>query len=157
MGFLYIINRYARNYFIPKASTRQIVVIMKKFLFLLLVSLFILGCSNDDDQNSSLNLIGTWDWVRSSGGFAGEIITPESTGTTMTLIITNTTITRIIDNDLVASENPYTIEITETMSGELREMLIEGDAFGQIISLDGDSLILTGDCNDCFISEYVRE
>ena len=72
-------------------------------------------------------------------------------------IITNTTITRIIDNDLVISENTYSIQVRETMSGELREVLIEGEGVGQIITIDENSLILTGDCNDCFTSEYVKQ
>ncbi|WP_299769178.1 hypothetical protein [uncultured Dokdonia sp.] len=130
---------------------------MKKLLFLLLVSLFMVGCSNDDDQSNSLNLIGTWDWVRSSGGITGETTTPESTGTSMTLEITNTTITRIVDNDLIISENAYSIQVRETMSGEFREMLIVGDGIGQIITIEGNSLILTGDCNDCVTSEYVKQ
>ena len=128
---------------------------MKKIICILLIAFTICSCSSDDDQSNSLNLVGTWEWLRSSGGIIGETTTPESTGNTMRIEITNTIIRRYINNDLI-SERTYSIEVRETMSGELREMLIEANDLRQIISVESNVLTLTGDCNDCFISEYSR-
>lgn len=99
-----------------------------------------------------MNLIDTWDWVRSSDGITGEATTSESTESTMRFKITNTVIKRYLNNDLV-SERFYSIEVKEPMSRELREMIIQDNGSGQIINIEGQILVLTGDCNDCLASE----
>lgn len=128
---------------------------MKNYILLLFIGITFLNCSNDDDTGTSANLVGTWDWERSSGGITGETTTPESTGSTMTLEITNSIIRRYLNDDLL-SERSYSIEVRESMSGEFREMLILESGSRQIINIEGNTLTLIGDCNDCFISEYSR-
>lgn len=129
---------------------------IKKMIGILFIGIIISSCSSDDDSsNTTSNLVGTWDWVRSSGGITGEIITPASTDSTMKLEITNTMIKRYINDDLIF-ENRYTIEIRETMSGEPREMIVESNGSREIIDLERSTLTLTGDCSDCFISDYEK-
>jgi len=36
-------------------------------------------------------------------------------------------------------------------------MIIQENGFRQILNLTGNRLILIGDCNDCFIDEYIKE
>jgi hypothetical protein len=130
---------------------------MKKILFLLFIGLSISSCSNDDDdnQNSSLNLVGTWNWTRSSGGFIGETTTPASSGDIIRLEITNTVIKKYVNNNLI-SESDYIVEISPTMAGEPREMIIKDNGDREIIDLEGSILTLTGDCSDCYISDYEK-
>lgn len=63
------------------------------FTVILLVSLA--GCTKDENmvQNStksstSIGLVGTWSWLRSSGSIAEVTVTPESTGNTMIIEFT---------------------------------------------------------------------
>ena len=128
---------------------------MKKVFIICFLSFISVSCTNDDDSNTSVNLVGTWEWIQSTGGITGSTLTPASTGMTMQLEISNTTIRSITDGTLV-SENTYTIETRETMFGNVQEVLVVGDGIGQIIFLEGNTLELIGDCSDCFTSEYLR-
>ncbi|WP_298520088.1 hypothetical protein [uncultured Kordia sp.] len=131
---------------------------MKQFIFCFFIGFTLLSCSNDDDQTAVTNssIIGNWSWIQSSGGIGGWTHTPESTGTIQQLQISATTIKRYINNELV-SETNYTIETGESiiLSGE-HELLIEDNEFRNIIQFHDGNLFLTGDCNDCFISEYAK-
>ena len=51
------------------------------FLFLGLTSL----CTNQDEKP---DIIGSWTWVESSGGFAGKTINPETTGDSISIVFT---------------------------------------------------------------------
>ena len=129
---------------------------MKKLILIFLIGFTICSCSNDDDS-TSLNLVGTWNWVRSSGGITGAILTPASTGSTMRLEITSTVIKKYMDNDLI-SERTYSIQVRESsIFGEPRDMIIHENNSRQIIDLEGTNLTLIGDCNDCFTSNYEKE
>ncbi|MCH2192508.1 hypothetical protein [Kordia sp.] len=57
----------------------------------------------------------------------------------------------------MVSETNYTIETGEStiLSGE-HELLIEDSGFKSIIELHDGNLFLSGDCNDCFVSEYSK-
>ncbi|MGV6831421.1 MAG: hypothetical protein ACWA5P_07665 [bacterium] len=128
---------------------------MKKKLFLILFGVALLGCSSDDNR-STTDLIGIWDWVASSGGIAGNTETPESTGNQIRLEISSTTIKRYL-NGTLTSESEYVIETRESIIFQgPREMIIEENEFQQIIERSGNNLILIGDCNDCFTSEYLK-
>jgi hypothetical protein len=132
---------------------------MKNYFLLLFIGIMLVSCSNDDDNapDTSAKIIGNWNWIISSGGIGGWTYTPQSTGNTQRLEISSTTIKYYTNGDLV-SESAYTIEIRESVifSGT-REMMIMDNEFRNIIAFDGNTLFLTGDCNDCFGSEYVRE
>jgi len=134
---------------------------MKKYFLLFLIGITLVSCSNDDDNSTSdtsFRIIGNWNWIVSSGGIGGWTYTPESTGDTQRLVITSTTIKHYINNELV-SENNYTIETRESVifSG-MHEMLIsEENGFRTIVEVDGNKLYLSGDCNDCFGSEYYKD
>jgi len=129
---------------------------MKNFILLAIIGLTILGCSKDDD-NSKINLIGNWNWERSSGGIAGTTETPQSTGQIRKLIISSDSIIGYLNGNL-DFKTRYTIENGESLIfNEPREMIIQENGFRQILNLTGNRLILIGDCNDCFIDEYIKE
>ena len=129
---------------------------MKNFILLAIIGLTILGCSKDDD-NSKINLIGNWNWERSSGGIAGTTESPQSTGQSRKLIISSDSIKGYLNGNL-NFKTRYTIENGESLIfNEPREMIIQENGFRQILNLTGNRLILIGDCNDCFIDEYIKE
>lgn len=130
---------------------------MKKTILVILIGITIFSCSRDD-ANSNISLIGIWNWTGSSGGIAGTVETPESTGNTIKLEISDSFIKSYLNGNLTF-ETSYTIEKRESLIfNEPREMMIpENGGIRQIIILKGNTLTLIGDCNDCFTSVYERE
>lgn len=132
---------------------------MKKYLLLFLASIVLLNCSNDDDVTTiptSEKILGVWNWDKSTGGIDGATHTPESTGSIQRLEVTAAAMKRYYNNDLL-SENSYTIETTTSyLFNEDLEMIIEDNDRRFIIQFEGEKLILIGDCNDCYRSEYSK-
>ena len=129
---------------------------MRTALLLISAGFTVLGCSQIDDDTNA-NLIGEWQWESSSGGIAGTIETPESKGETRKLEITTDSIKSYLDGTLTY-KTKYRIETQESLIfNEPREMIIQQNGFREIMELNGNKLILTGDCNDCFTTEYSRE
>ena len=135
---------------------------MKKYLFLFLASITFIGCSNDDDVVSdiptSAKIIGIWNWVQSTGGIDGSTThTPESTASIQRLEFTTDVMKRYYNNELF-SDNSYTVETsTSYLFNEDLEMIIEENNRNFIIRFEDNKMILIGDCNDCYTSEYTRE
>ena len=129
---------------------------MKKILFLTLIGLLTMNCSNDDDGEIRTNIIGQWNWIKSTGGIAGSTYTPESTGENKRLIITSDSI-KYFTNDNLVSKVKYTIELRD-IYGEIRELIVP-DPLGitQFFELNENKLTLIDYCNDCFVNEYVSE
>ena len=129
---------------------------MKRMILLALIGLVVSFCAEKEDIPVT-NIVGTWNWISSTGGIAGVTETPEATGKTIQLMITQDSF-RTYENGELTSESNYTIETKESLLyGELREMIILEDGFCKMIIRNGNKLVLVDDCYDCFISEYVKE
>ena len=90
-------------------------LIMKRILFLLLVTLFF-GCRNDDDGSSFIGLQGKWNLINVSGGFIGAdndfdkgVIIWEFNEVSKQLVITNNNVEPSISDGLAAGTYSYTI------------------------------------------------
>jgi len=133
---------------------------MKTTYVLFFITIFLLGCSNDDNGNTpdtAQQLIGNWVWVQSTGGIAGVTNTPESTGNNRRIEITSTLVSNFLNGEL-QSESAYAITTEESMILEgTYEMLVYENDFKQSIVLNGNVLFLYDECNDCFMNEYRRE
>lgn len=81
---------------------------MKKIITLILIGILAFSCSNDDDSTNT-QLTGNWNWVESSGGISYHTETPESTGKTVNLKITDNAIERYV-NGILDYKSNYTIE-----------------------------------------------
>ena len=129
---------------------------MKKILFLTLIVLLTINCSNDDDEEISSNIIGQWNWVKSTGGIAGSTYTPESIGENRKLFISSDSIKYFSNGDLL-SKVKYTIELRDVY-GESRELIVpEHLGTTQFFELNKNKLTLIDYCADCFVNEYVKE
>lgn len=129
---------------------------MKKHILLILIGFSIWSCSVNDEKTTG-EIIGNWNWIGSSGGIAGTTETPESTGDKRKLKITTDSIKSYL-NGAVYLKTKYTVETRESLLfNEPRKMIISENEFKQIIDFDGDTLVLIGDCNDCFTTEYKKE
>ena len=150
-GFAYI---YEKSNF-KKANL--IIASMKKIIFLLMILSLSGSCSTTTSTDTSNLIFGEWVWVESSGGLAGITETPESTEKEIIIQISNNSIKQFINGNL-ESENSYKIVKRESaLFGDVREIMVYDNGFRQIVSISGNHLNLTGDCHDCFQSEYVRK
>jgi hypothetical protein len=129
---------------------------MKTYILLILVGFSIWSCSVNDEKTTA-EIVGTWNWIGSSGGIAGTTETPESTGDERKLVISKDSI-KSYSNGALNSKTTYTVETRESLLfNEPRKMIISENGFKQIIDFDGDDLVLIGDCNDCFTIGYKKE
>ncbi|WPR71344.1 hypothetical protein SLW70_15630 [Flavobacterium sp. NG2] len=129
---------------------------MKKIASFLLIGIFIICCSSDKNIPDHHSLLGNWNWIESTGGFAGVTLTPESTGNTIILQISNTTIKKYVNGKL-ESELKYTIEIGPSIFGDKKPMIVYENDSKSSFELVDNQLILNEECNDCFQSKYLRK
>jgi hypothetical protein len=115
------------------------------------------GCTSKNINTEEPEITGNWNWIESFGGIAGILETPESTGNTIQLEITNNTINRFVNGQLESSLT-YIIEIGDSsiINGE-QEMIVYENNFRQSYILIENTLFLYDECDDCFQHEFERE
>ncbi len=140
---------------------------MKLLCFLPLLLLSICSCSPKAEVSfEGSDLIGSWDWVSTGGGFTGKLNeTPASTGTTVRLdLLANGRYTIAEDGD-EHSQGTYTITLQRSIysGGEDRYITYSDDlppvgvAFSGIIRLVGvDSLTISDNSHDGIGSLFAR-
>lgn len=129
---------------------------MKKLLSILMIGLFIIACSNEEDTNTSDEFYGNWSWTETTGGISGGSETPESTGDSSMLVITANVIKKYINGNL-ESEQSYYIETGASIFGGEREMVIYENGSKQSYILNGKQLSLFDECYDCYQHNYIKE
>ena len=145
---------FEQNLFSTISSQSKL--IMKKILLMAIIGMITLSCSKDD-ANSNAKIIGKWKWEVSSGGIAGTTETPQSTGQSRKLEISADSIKSYV-NGTLNFKTKYTIETRASLIfNEPRQMIIQENGFRQLFNLSENKLFLVGDCNDCFINEYIKE
>ena len=85
---------------------------MKNYLRPFLLVIVFVSCSNNDDDIDN-QLVGSWNWLESSGGIAGTTETPQSTGETRKLEISTDLIKSYKNGDLIFKTN-YTIKVRKS-------------------------------------------
>nr|WP_199002444.1 hypothetical protein [Flavobacterium sp. ASV13] len=132
---------------------------MKKKL-LLLVLIIMSSCSNNDAINSTKkSLQGKWNWVSSSGGFAGTTETPKSTNKVIYIEFSGSSYKKYIDEQL-AFDYPFEIKTQKSIFGGERPMIVSTDSSkyfpAMSFEFQNNELHLSEECYDCFGSVYVR-
>lgn len=131
---------------------------MKLYIYIFTL-FFIFSCKNDNEIETLSNkeLIGNWIWKKSIGGIGGTTETPESTGKTIKLVISNEVV-KIYENGNLISENNYNLQIKESIQGGNKPMLIYSSYKpSQNYQINGNKLYLNDECYDCYNSEYEKE
>ena len=124
-------------------------------IFLALFITLLLSCDEKIEPDS--NLLGTWIWVKSTGGFAGRTDTPSSTGQQITIEFSKNRYKKYVDGDLV-DDLRYVIKLDNSIfSTEMEEIIIYRNDWRQTFLVTEQSLILSDECYDCFQHEYKRE
>lgn len=126
---------------------------MKNYIFIIFFGITCLSCSKND--NTTNLLVGTWNWVESSGGIDGRTETPISTGNSIKLEISKNSVKKYLNGNLV-SELSYSIQF-EKYNGVQQEIIVYENQPDQIISLNGNYLTLFDKCPDCFQYEYIKD
>jgi len=129
---------------------------MKKITFIFAFFLLI-SCNHEVISPASENsLNGKWNWISSSGGFAGHTITPETEKKTVVLEISNSAVKKYENGNLVF-EYTFTIQTHSSIFGGDRKMIIpENDGIKQSFEIAGGKLSLSEECADCYQSKYER-
>jgi hypothetical protein len=137
---------------------------MKNTLCFLLV-LFCLSCQKQNAQPDhepavDINKIyGKWDWIGSSGGFAGTTYTPESEHQTRMLTITSDNKMYLYTNGNLISQKQFTVGKGKSyLTGDTAYIIHYTPAsFDDVIlTAKNDTLVLANDGADGFTAGYVR-
>jgi len=120
--------------------------------------LFYPGCKKSESSEFS-QLYYTWEWVRSSGGIGGVVMTPASAGYTQSIDFEENGSYTIYRNNLVFKSGTYTITSAVSMLDQQEyDMVVfdDGSPPQAITQLSDHELTLREDCLDCFIHIYSR-
>ena len=129
---------------------------MKKYIACLVLVFVLAGCSSAVEPSTKA-LVGSWEWVESSGGFAGTTTSPSSTSSSRQIVITATTIQYYLDGSLLQTDS-YSIQTKKSIFGGDKQMLVyESERPSQSFEVDDNKLLLNDECNDCYQSEYDRK
>lgn len=105
-------------------------------------------------------LVGAWRWVEASGGFAGETLTPESTGQSMLLIFGEDGLARVYGEERRDRGTPYEATERSTVTYPVWDVRYDRALFGfetQVASLPTpDELVLADPCCDGYVWRFER-
>jgi hypothetical protein len=134
---------------------------MKKYLSIIIL-VVLCACNSDSKDISEQNsLKGKWLWVSSSGGFAGT--TPAALKQKTEIEFSGSNIKTYIDGKL-SRELKYFITTKKSIFGGNRKMIVidKGNSITQESYADqsfeiiGKNLVLSEECNDCYVSVYLK-
>lgn len=122
----------------------------------LLFPLILLSCEKDDSLSN--DLIGQWEWLSSTGGIAGVTLTPESTGNSVMIEFTASGKYREYTNGALTITCRYLIvrQFSIYSGSSVKLIVYDNSMIRQSYSVDGDTLILSDEVYDGFISRYEK-
>jgi hypothetical protein len=121
-----------------------------------LVILFLALSACDPGIKPDAELLSEWQWVSSGGGFAGQVLTPASTGEEITVEFTAKKFFKYVNGQLT-EEFRYTIKLEESIfSTEPQEIINYSNGWRQSYLIKDDTLYLSDQCYDCFGHVYVK-
>ncbi|MEI6853076.1 MAG: hypothetical protein WCL06_09540 [Bacteroidota bacterium] len=134
------------------------------------VSMSFSSCRKDISlpDPSLSKLFGSWEWVQTSGGFAGEIITPSSQGFTQSISFESNGIYKLYKDGIQKEKKTFTLSegisiLTNTSAWMIRYKDTGiGDhsenAIAQSVRFSGqDSLFLADEAFDGYNYVYIRK
>lgn len=129
---------------------------VQNYLLSLSILILVISCDKECGDANISELRGDWEWIESTGGFAGITITPETEMATQSLKI-NKTHYEAYRNDSLMFRSEYDIVITPDSSWGTNTFL-EFETGGSVAFIQqGTSLTLYELCADCFMHSYERK
>lgn len=124
---------------------------------LVLVSILLVTACNSNGIKDSL--IGEWEWIESSGGIAGELITKESEGYSSTIVFKDDSVSFYRDNSLLGTSSFSIEEGKSIYSSEAVNFInYESEKPDEVIIYHANDSLLIGDNNyDGYTSLYTRK
>lgn len=118
--------------------------------------IFLMGsCASTRSISHLPEVIGNWEWVSSTGGYAGQTSTPQTTHKTQQMQVTSDSVFHYERGELRIAEAYRLIRAKSQLSNEEGWMLEGSDRRVFVVRKDS-SLILMEDCWDCFTHTYHR-
>jgi len=133
---------------------------MKFYAIVLIAFLLSLSCCSILGSNSNhSDIVGNWKWIKSTGGFAGHTITPDSTGySQQQLHFSKDHKFLFFQADTLVTSGQYSLS---NQSGNIiinYNAATGSDLPDQWIEFNkNDTLILKDRCADCYTSTYRRK
>lgn len=137
-----------------------------KTVLLIVCVLSLSACCLDSESNGEDNnpIVGSWNWYKSSGGFAGTVQTPESTGETRKVIFQDNGSVTFYANDEATLSATFTLANEKTIYSEhpIPVVKVEGDVLGTALLFaysfpDNNELELKDNFFDGFTHNYRKE
>ena len=130
---------------------------LKLISFAVLVLIYC-SCTIIDSRSNQSKIVGQWEWIYSTGGFAGQVITPDSAGFSGRHFNFKSDYSfSFFRADTLVQTGKYTFEerddniIINYITGH------EDSFLNQRVKFRGsDTLILADECYDCYINTYIR-
>ena len=130
---------------------------MKKVLLFLMLSISIIGCEKQRQDDSNYNLIGEWTWISSCGGFYYHCITPESSNHYIKVTFTADSIYNVYQDGIrIQSEKFHTRVFPPSNMPGTANVLKYGQNIITYFNITHDTLTLNDSYADGFISLYKR-
>lgn len=119
------------------------------------------SCSSFTPHDKETGLIGTWQWVSSTGGFVGETVTPDSSGYSDYRISFSPDSTfKVFTKDSTRVRGHFSLKQSRgdtLVTYDRAEEFSEGFYPDQYVRFrDDGTLILSDNCADCYINLYRR-
>ena len=144
---------------------------MKQKFLLLIFSALLLSptCSKEIalPDPELKKIFGKWEWVESSGGFAGKIITPEQTGHASSIEFSSRGVYQYFKDNALTDRKHFSITEGKSIytggtafivSYSINDSLFRGSLQNQSVSFKGsDTLLLKEECHDCFSTVWVKK
>lgn len=133
--------------------------LIRCFLIFFVFLLSFCSLKNDHgDTPSTLTIVGTWYWQKSSGGFSGkEVITPESTGVDKKLVFDTHNEVTVFTNDTQTGKYIYTITMGNSIFDAKEHYLLNFNGMNYVIQyIDNKNLSIQDNFVDGYVLTYVR-
>ena len=112
-------------------------------------------------------IFGKWEWVQTSGGFAGKIITPAKAGYTEEIEFTKDGLFNKFKSGAIVDRKKYSVtegksvlkhETAYLVSYSVVDSSYKELLLNQSVSFKGnDTLLLSKECFDCFQTVWLRK
>jgi len=137
-------------------SLEKDLIKLKFKIFIFSIIFILVSCNKESDNNPNKALSGKWDWMQSTGGFAGQTYTPQSTGETVAIEFDNDSIFRQYINGNLDFETTYELKKVEGYS-ELFIFYKNENSASIISTLENNTLILLDYGVDGYERTYRKE
>ncbi len=132
-----------------------------KYIIFIIIVLSLTSCGSSGDGTKKQfgdEFTGTWNWVRTTGGFAGGMITPDSTGKNIKLVFSGDgKVLQFEDMSIIFSGTYQVTKDITIFSQDSVPVIIFGKMTYSYLFPSENNLMLIENVYDGFTYEYIKE